>query len=444
MNKLKILIKSIIFTVIFALILSTVNHTLVKVDDTGYQNISGFYEEPDDTLDAVYVGSSNCFVFWNSLLAWKEYGISVYPYACNSNLFFSTEYLIKEARKTQPNATFIVNINSLNEGEVNLQQMRNLIDNMPFSLNKLALIHHMSNVGDYSFEDRLEFYFPNIRYHSRWSEVTSEDLDMELNGFKGASVYKPYLTISEDVSLSYNTTNEEIALSEKIISSTEGLLDYCDKENVKVLFVTVPQAKSENEMSRYNALNTMIEGRGYPVLNLNDHMDEMGIDIETDFYNRKHTNIHGSVKFTKYLSEYLIENYNFTDKRKNPDYISWNEAYDEYQGEIASYTLDLERDFELRANDLESPVIRRYKFTDYASIRWDAVQGAKGYAIYKKAEKTGAWERILTTSDLQCEVSIPSTGNVDYYTIVPFYTKNGETYYGDFLYGGAKITSLTD
>lgn len=442
--KLKILIKSIVFAVLFALILSTVNHALVERDDMGYQNISGFYEEPNNTLDAVYVGSSNCFVFWNSLLAWKEYGISVYPYACNSNLFFSTKYLIKEARKTQPDATFIVNINSLNEGEVNLQQMRNLIDNMPLSLNKLMLIRHMSNIGDYSFEDRLEFYFPNIRYHSRWSEVTSEDLDMELNGLKGASIYKPYLTISEDVSSSYNTTEEETTLSEKIISSTEDLLDYCDKESVKVLFVTVPQAKSDNEMSRYNALNAMIEERGYPVLNLNDHMKEMGIDIKTDFYNNKHTNIHGSVKLTKYLSEYLIENYNFTDKRENPDYISWNEAYDEYKEKIAPYALDLEMDFELRANDLEAPVIRRYKYTDYASIRWDTVQGAEGYAIYKKAEKTGAWERILTTSDLHCEVSIPSTGKVDYYTIVPFYTKNDKTYYGDFLYGGAKITSLTD
>lgn len=442
--KLKILIKSIVFAVLFALILSTVNHALVERDDMGYQNISGFYEEPNNTLDAVYVGSSNCFVFWNSLLAWKEYGISVYPYACNSNLFFSTKYLIKEARKTQPDATFIVNINSLNEGEVNLQQMRNLIDNMPLSLNKLMLIRHMSNIGDYSFEDRLEFYFPNIRYHSRWSEVTSEDLDMELNGLKGASIYKPYLTISEDVSSSYNTTEEETTLSEKIISSTEDLLDYCDKESVKVLFVTVPQAKSDNEMSRYNALNAMIEKRGYPVLNLNDHMEEMGIDIKTDFYNNKHTNIHGSVKLTKYLSEYLIENYNFTDKRENPDYISWNEAYDEYKEKITPYVLDLEMDFELRANDLEAPVIRRYKYTDYASIRWDAVQGAEGYAIYKKAEKTGAWERILTTSDLHCEVSIPSTGKVDYYTIVPFYTKNDKTYYGDFLYGGAKITSLTD
>lgn len=387
--KLKILIKSIVFAVLFALILSTVNHALVERDDMGYQNISGFYEEPNNTLDAVYVGSSNCFVFWNSLLAWKEYGISVYPYACNSNLFFSTKYLIKEARKTQPDATFIVNINSLNEGEVNLQQMRNLIDNMPLSLNKLMLIRHMSNIGDYSFEDRLEFYFPNIRYHSRWSEVTSEDLDMELNGLKGASIYKPYLTISEDVSSSYNTTEEETTLSEKIISSTEDLLDYCDKENVKVLFVTVPQAKSDNEMSRYNALNAMIEERGYPVLNLNDHMEEMGIDIKTDFYNNKHTNIHGSVKLTKYLSEYLIENYHFTDKRENPDYISWNEAYDEYKEKIAPYVLDLEMDFELRANDLEAPVIRRYKYTDYASIRWDTVQGAEGYAIYKKRKRQG-------------------------------------------------------
>ena len=118
--RVRIALKTIIFILIFTVTLTTITGVLVTVDSLGYQNIASFYEEPEGLLDAVYIGSSNCFVFWNSLLAWEEYGISVFPYACNSNLFYSTEYLIKEAKKTQPDALFIVNINSLTDGEVNI------------------------------------------------------------------------------------------------------------------------------------------------------------------------------------------------------------------------------------------------------------------------------------------------------------------------------------
>lgn len=440
--RIRIAIKITVFILIFCVALITATNVLVTVDSLGYQNIASFYEEPENTLDAVYIGSSNCFVFWNSLLAWEEYGISVFPYACNSNLFYSTEYLIKEVKKTQPDALFIVNINSLTDGEVNIQQFRNLIDCMPFSLNKLALIDHLADVGDYSFSERLEFYFPIIRYHTRWTEISGSDFVSELNGLKGASTFESYLKVSNDVTSSYVTTDAQITLNDKLISSTNSLLDYCDKENVNILFVTVPQSRgNEYDMSRYNSVNTMIEERGYTVLDLTERIDEMGIDLTTDYYNGGHTNIHGSIKLTYFLSEYLIDNYGFTDKRNNSDYKSWNSSYEKYADIIAPYILEFETTSGVRTDVLAAPTPTLEKVEANAILSWNDIALADGYIIYHKTNAESAWECLTETTDTNFTVLLPGKEETHYYTVVPFLEDNGCRYYGDYLYNGIELTA---
>ena len=111
---IKYFVRITAFVVVFAVMFSWVSGILTNPGDTrNYQWVHGFYEEPEDSLDAVYIGSSNCYSFWNSITAWENYGITVWPYASQGMMFETTEYVIREARKTQPNALFIVNINAM-------------------------------------------------------------------------------------------------------------------------------------------------------------------------------------------------------------------------------------------------------------------------------------------------------------------------------------------
>lgn len=437
--KLKILTKVIIFLLIFVIGISYITDLFLKHDSMGYQNIKSFYQEHENTLDAVYIGSSNCFVFWNSLAAWEEYGITVFPYACNANLFYSTEYIIKEARKTQPDALYIVNINSLSEGSVSVPQIRNLIDCMPFSMNKLELIKHLSDIGDYSLKDRMEFYLPILRYHSRWSELAGDTSAPALNGYKGASTYPPYLARTTDISEKYILTDKEAELSKDLISSTESLLAYCEKEKVKVLFVTVPQVKpKEKQLAQYNALNSFLEERGYDVLDLSKRLDEMDISLSTDFYNEAHTNIHGSLKFTYYLSEYLTDNYDFDDKREFPAYAAWNTAYERYSKVLSAYTLDFEWDKGTMTDKLDAPELSWEPGEKDGLLSWTEVDGAQGYLIYKKEGETLPWQTIAETDVLSYSAELPKEGESHFYTVVPYYEENGVRYYGDFSYGGVQ------
>ncbi len=435
---LKRTIKVVLFMLIFIIILSVVTNILMPLDETGFQSIQSFYEEPENSLDAVYIGSSNCLAFWNPLVSWNKYGIAVSSYASNSNSFYSTKHLIKEARKTQPDALFIVNINTLSE-VIEPRHIRRLVDCMPFSLNKMALINQLSSAGDFSFSDSLEYYFPIIRYHDLWVSAGTSNLNKQTNGLKGAYMEELYLSVSTDVREYYVTTDEQEPLPDKLSDFVNDLLDYCDEENVRVLFVTVPQARgSESDIRRINTVNALIEERGYPVLDLINNIEETELDLATDFYDKRHTNIHGSVKFTTYLSEYLIENYNFTDKRNDDAYESWDISYDKYTDEMSQYLLDFEFTASDRAYSLVSPVLELKTAENETVLSWNEIEGADGYLVYSKADIDSAWERVAQVAELCYEV-LPGQES-GYYTVVPYVIDNGVTYYGNFSYSGIQLT----
>lgn len=439
--KIKKIIKVLVFVLLFCTLFVSVTSALVKEDAAGFSTLSEFYAE-DKPLDGVYIGSSSCFAYWNSLFAWEEYGISVMPYACNANLFYSTEFLIKECLKTQPDTLFIVNINSLSDGEVDLQQMRNLIDNMPFSINKLQLIDYLSDIGGYSNKDRMEFYFPIIRYHSRWNELTEKELTAEPDRYKGASVNEPYLHIIEDVTKLYINTDRIDELSEKLEYSTNRLLDYCDEADVNVLFVAVPQARQwPIQVGRQNGVKAIIEERGYTVLDMMPKTEEIGINLKKDFYNSHHTNIHGSAKYTYYLSEYLIENYGFEDKRGNEDYKDWDSSLENYLEYVSPYILDIELDSNARDYSIAAPAFELSYDKSKVSLSWQKSEGADGYLVYRKAGDSEAWTQLCETKELGYDDASVNAESKYFYTVVPYAeTENGRKY-GDFAYQGRSLTT---
>lgn len=448
MNKLKCIIKPIAFIILFLILFSAVSIPLfVSSTNREYQWMSGIYAERDDSLDAVYIGSSSCYTFWNPTVAWEQYGIAVLPYVCSSQPLVVAEYLVREARKTQPDALYIINTNSISDGveEIDDVLMHNLLDYMPLSVNKLRLTDYLCDTADLSFSERLEYYFPIIRYHDVWDSLTEENFDYSLNGLKGADIRDWYLGLIMNVTDEYLITDECLPVSEAIVESVDSLLDYCEQEDVNVLFVTVPRVETEEGAAeRINTVNSFIESRGFEVLDLVDKLDEIGLDTATDYYNLHHTNLHGSIKYTYYLSEYLIEKYGFTDKRGEEDYADWDEAVVKYNEIIKARRLPAEYAYHNRNYSIPAPYISSLATVgnDSIYILWTLAYGAEGYEIYRKVDdvewiKIGETAQADDTSFTDTDAAAPGKY---VYTIVPFYDRDGERYYGKFNYWGYFVT----
>ena len=440
MNKTQLL-KVVCFCIIFTFLFGAVSKILTSTGDyRNYQWITGFYEEEDNSLDAVYIGSSTCYAFWNSLVGWNEYGIAIYPYASNDQPFEATEYLIKETRKTQSDAVFIVNIKMIeDDGTISTDRMHYLLDYIPSSITKLQLTNYLVEKANYSFSESLEFYLPVIRFHTRWSELTPKDFDYEVDGLKGASFYSTYLNDHEDLSSQYIVTDETNEIAESTIETLDSLLDYCEEEDINILFVTVPQVrKTEEEIKNINALAEYISARGFDVLSLLNEADEVGLDLTQDFYNYMHANIHGSIKYTHFLAKYLIENYGFEDKRGQEEYSDWDEGYTSYAAKISRSVLDIELDQEHRDYNLSAPTSLAVSSLDGdAKITWDGVDGAEGYAIYRN---TTTWELVDYVYETSYIDETYEAGTSSSYRVVPFYETDGENYYGNFTYAGVSLS----
>ncbi len=336
--KIKYWVRLCFFLIVLVILYSRISLVFCFVEDQrNYQWIAGFNKERSNSLDAVFIGSSATYAFWTAPVAFENYGITVRPFCCNSQPLAAARYLIADARKKQPDALYIVPINTLNANYDNPATLHHLLDYMPFSINKMRLTWALTELGDYPYGERLEFFFPILRYHSEWTSLTAENFDFAFDLYKGGSTYSNFLFNHEDITDEYVTTQETRPLKDTNYKIITELLDYCKEENVRVLFVTMPRGVTEETLQEYNAAEELIESYGFPVLDMLHDPEELGLDLSTDYYNFKHTNIHGSIKVTNYISEYLIENYGFTDKRNDEEYADWTKSVEAYHGLINSY-----------------------------------------------------------------------------------------------------------
>ncbi len=303
-----------------------------------FQQSAGFFQEPKNSLDAVFIGASPTFTSWVAPLAWRKYGIAVRTFGNNTQPFVATKNLLYLAKERQPNAVYMIAINGLYGVEdLTVQDIHATTDYLPISFEKLMLINDLCKKFQSTFSEKMEIFIPLVRYHSRWNSLNRKFFHDEFELYKGGFVSEVFFNMIEDISASYFETTERETLPDFVETTLTEMLDYCKAEKVKVVFVLSAQYRDEQTLKWYNTMIDKIESYGFPLINELEDFDKIGLDAKTDFYNEWHTNIHGALKITDYLSKYLIKKYNLIDKRDNPVYTSWDDAYELYSEIIKPY-----------------------------------------------------------------------------------------------------------
>lgn len=430
-------LKPVSFLIGLALLFSLIQLPFTTLDRRIYQTVKGFYDEEPGSLDAVYIGASNVYASWQGPVGWSEYGIACYSFAIPAMPPRATMLMIEECRKTQPDALFIVNLNNYKQDglEVSVSDVHNVTNFLPMSGTKVKLINELAEAAGFTGMDKAEFFLPFIRFHSTWNQLHTAKFDKHLATLKGASSYSNFLGAAENVEHEFSYSDKRFPLTEEQEQSLSDLVEYCQDENVKMLFVFSPQAISDvREVEQINTMKDYVVAQGFPILDMMEDIDSLEMDFASDFYNAMHCNIHGSLKFTYALGSYLMENYGFRDKRGDPAYASWDRAAEDYTEIIEFNTLDFERENVLRSNDLAAPKLSECEvYGERIRVRWNASAGASGYAIYRQNKST-PWQLITTVdantlgyTDEQLERNVTYT-----YTVVPFYTDGEKTVYGNF------------
>ena len=447
----KKIIKPIVFILLLIVLVLIVQSRAFKINDSrSYQTFKGFYAEPSNSLDMVYIGQSNVYPFWNAPLCWREYGFTTYPLAIGAMPCRSTKYIIEEARKTQPDALYLINLNSFLDVDYDVSHVHNVVDYMKSSSTKNALLKDLLENLNEEY-DKLEFIFPIVRFHPGWNEITEITMEYGSNGLKGGSIYTNYLETIEDVSNKLRLTENRVKLPESQIEILDDLMEYIKNNGVEVLFVVVPQSlQDESLVGELNYAVDFVKEKGFDVMDMEHSMEEIGLDLKTDFYNAQHLNVHGSIKFTHYLSEYLKENYDFKDKREEAGYDSWHTALENYKEVIAPYVPEFElntasRDLSIEAPEPETLIATGQSFY----LSWKQLEDAPaGYEIYRRfygteldgiQEKPTPWEKVGEVDGkinaFVDDSPLELLGKYSY-TVVAYNKSGEEKVYGSYSYTG--------
>lgn len=413
------------------------------VNKDTYQAWDSFYHEKDNSIDAIYIGASNVFPFWSAPMSWHQYGQTIYPLSTAGMPSWCIKYAVIEARKTQPNALYIICINTLKSTSFDESTMHYFFDYMHLSKNKIDAINDLCARKGIKGADKLEFYFRFIRFHSRWNSLVSSDFYKKNDGVKNAITWKKAFENVTDVTKSYCVTENTIPISDAQKEVLDNLIDYLKENNVNTLFTISPQAlKDENIIGQFNTIKEYLKENGYDTLDMLNNCSDTGIQTTSDFYNAKHVNVHGCLKLTNYFGTYLNKRYGFTDKRGNPEYESWDRSYEIYLNMIDEYTLGFERENNTRDYSLTQPEIKKVSTVEKGiNITWGAVNGADAYEIYRRykpGDSYTEWEKIGEVSEdaLSFLDKSPKKEISSFYTVVPLKYNDNDVSYGNFNYTG--------
>lgn len=343
--KAKKVIKIVAFLVIFVTLFYCVQNVLIYCEARDQKRFAEFFEnEKENSLDAVFLGSSATYAFWNPPVAFSEYGIAVASLSNSSQPGFSAKFLIEEARKTQPDAVYIINITRMLARYD--KQTQRIVACFPDGLNKLEMIDYLCDNAEMPLEERMIHYLPIIQYHDRWDELTYLDFEPDPELYKCGSVYGSFLKKSTKFKPIAPDFASEAEMSEIDMKGVQDLMDYLREEKIESVFVIMPQAVDDKVQSgQQNTAKRILLENGFDVLDLREHIDEMGIDYAVDFYNERHTNLHGSLKVTDFISRYLVAKYDFEDKLRDEDYADWATAAKRYYKKIGNFVNDTDYQF---------------------------------------------------------------------------------------------------
>lgn len=320
--KKKIIVIRIIYILVFCFIMHLADRTLMIWTGHGIRQSACMYVQPKNTIEVAMMGSSHVHCDVDPFTLFGEYGIASYDMSAAEQPLWITYHYIKEICRYQNPKVIVLDmyVPASFKDTFNDVWMGDNLFGLRFSSNKLKLMLDACNA------DQINRFFPSFfGYHSNYEKIKIKEIP-ELIGRKPDVTFKGYTGydgIDKNILPHPENVTEAAEIPPRSLEYLEKILEYTKENNIELFLVVAPCSTTSEKEMVYNGIAQWAEERRVPFFNGNRNMDEIGIDIKTDFHDDSHLNLEGSHKYSVYLGRILKENYDLPDRRGDERYDSW-------------------------------------------------------------------------------------------------------------------------
>ena len=281
-----------------------------------------FYDLKRNSVDVLFVGSSHVYCSINPVQLFEDKGIAGFNLAGGSQPVWFSYHYIKEALKTQSPKVIVLDVYTVRVNDDAYFDSRNAQMNllhMKPSYNKWQALQ-LAEV-----DSRIDVFFGFPITHSRYLSLQKVDFDEESTMFLGYH-YQPRIVAYEPEKVKdVRQMQETEAVTPKTEEYLRKCIELCREKGIDLVLTNSPWPDITLDLQkRYNYIQEIADEYGIPFLNGCLYNEEIGMDYTVDSMgDGGHLNYTGATKYTRWLGDYLKQNYELPDRRGSKGYEAW-------------------------------------------------------------------------------------------------------------------------
>lgn len=305
-NKIKLLLEILLYVVVFIFVFDRVSLLLVRKGNGYGSDVLNFYEQENNSIDLLVLGSSHAYSSFNPYLIEEKTNLKAYNFSTQQQPLWITYYYLKEALKYQNPKYVVLEVHmavALGNDYAEEQVNRDAIDKMRMSFNKIDVIRNSVEK-----DDRLSYYFNIIKYHSRYKELNGIDVKTVL--FNYTLDNKGYIALKNEEEYFFDKngieyTDEIGEISDKNELYLKKIIQLCNKEDIELILVKTPVIYDSFAYGKLNYIKKIANEYDVEFIDYLENIDDLNLDYNNDFYDSGHLNGNGSNKFSLNFIDYL-------------------------------------------------------------------------------------------------------------------------------------------
>ena len=297
--------------------------------------IAEYYRE-EVNHDVIFIGDCEVYENFSPITLWESYGITSYIRGSAQQMIWQSYYLLEETLRRETPEVVVFNVLSMmydtpqSTGAQSQREAYNrmTLDGMRWSPSKWNAILASMTEEEKEWEAMFSYLFPLLRYHDRWHQLSDEDIRywfsrdvVTHNGYLMQTGVKPYVNpYMERPRVSYEFGENSWYYLEKIVA-------LCEEKGVQLILLKAPSMYPVWWDQWDAQITAYAEEKGLPYYNMLNHVEEIGIDWNTDTYDAGlHLNVYGAEKASLWFGAILSETYDVTDRRSETELSALWEA----------------------------------------------------------------------------------------------------------------------